>query len=326
MGAGNFNKLRDFKFMNNQFFISYFDRNISNLTHKFDIPLWRLHRGITTFEPWRVKVEFLQAFYAKYGKAAYKEVRAENLEYFIPSGIWSNRTTNGKLLKPSGLAQVDIDDIADRTELERIKNQLRNDQHTALLFESPSGRGLKCLTRIGTSFFPNSMGSYYKEKYNIVIDPAPASNIKGACFVSYDPDAYLSLSAKELILKEEERPIELGKSCVSHSQRAAGEQIADHEQSYLNTVIANKVKAVVDAPQGTGGNTLYRAGLVIGAFNEAGIDTETAEAELKKAFLSRKSKHTEKEFCKIFESAIKKGQGGSQMVIPNRPPESQEEA
>ena len=308
--------------MNKQFQVSYFDKNICNLTHNFTIELQRLHRGITTYQPFKIKVEFLREYYKKFGKQAYKELRAGNLEYFMPSGVWSDRTKTGQLLKPSGLAQIDVDDISDSKELQRIKNILSNDKHTALLFESPSGLGLKCLTHISTDNpLPNFVGavlcSYFKDNYNIDIDPAPAANLKGACYISYDPTAYLNLSATPLIIRQ--RPTKLKRSSVIRSESVTASELSEREKLYLNSLIKSEAKNIKNVAGGRGGNTLYRAGLRVGSCKNAGIDTELARKSFLEAFLSRESNHTEEEFDSIFDPAVKKGQAGDQFTIPDRP-------
>ena len=308
--------------MTNQFKISYFSENISNLTRKSDISLERLHKGISTHQPFKIKIEFLREYYKKFGKQAYKELRAENLEYFMPSGVWSNRTKSGQLLKASGLAQIDIDDIGDSKELQRIKNILSNDKHTALLFESASGLGLKCLTHISTDKLPSNfvgavLCSYFKNNYNIDIDPAPAANLKGACYISYDPGAYLNLSATPLVIRQ--RPTKLEGSSVIRSESVTASELSEREKLYLNSLIKSEAKNIKNVAGGRGGNTLYRAGLRIGSCKNAGIDTELARRFFLEAFLSRESKHTEEEFDSIFEPALKKGQAGEQFTIPDRP-------
>ena len=302
----------------NQFQISYFSGNISNLTRKSDISLERLHKGISTYQPFKIKVEFLREYYKKFGKQAYKELRAENLEYFMPSGVWSNRTKSGQLLKPSGLAQIDVDDISDSKELQRIKDMLSNDKHTALLFESPSGLGLKALVRVSITTPPRALLDYFQSSYGIKIDMAAIPE-KQPCFVSYDPEAYLNLQAHELILEDKDPIKHGGEFYQSNQNPMPSSSLAPHVQAYCKKLIEQSANYLQEQPQGTGTASLNKAAYKLGRYAKAGLSKSEAAQALYSAFMSRKN-HTENEFKNIFEAGWTAGAiAPNQGIIPDRP-------
>tara|TARA_R110002153_G_scaffold90976_1_gene221776 strand:- start:6 stop:2345 length:2340 start_codon:yes stop_codon:yes gene_type:complete len=77
------------------------------------------------------------------------------------SGTFSSRAKSN-LKKSSQLAMMDYDGINDQEELNKLKEEINNDEYTFSSFISPSGRGLKVLIKIPP--VPND--EIYKEYYH----------------------------------------------------------------------------------------------------------------------------------------------------------------
>lgn len=99
----------------------------------------------------------------------------------------------------SGLIQIDIDNVSDEI-FDSTFEKLKGDPFSLMAFRSPSGTGIKLVVQIlpqvethNQQF--NALEKYYKDKYDVEIDPA-VKDVSRAMLLSYDPNAYLNLSAK----------------------------------------------------------------------------------------------------------------------------------
>ena len=116
----------------------------------------------------------------------------KRLPCFTCSGTFNTRKISG-LKKHSGLIQIDIDDIKDPESLKEI---IKQDMYTLICFTSPSGNGLKVLVSIdveSNTHLENfkSLERYYKEKYDITIDPS-TKDVSRLCFVSWDEKTFVN--------------------------------------------------------------------------------------------------------------------------------------
>ena len=131
--------------------------------------------------------------------------KADSLDYITPGGIFRSRKESD-LVKPSGYMVIDFDHIPDAREL---VIRLSHDQHfeTVLAFRSPSGDGVKWIVSLPEVAKPNGspftflefftmLSNYSRKFYGIEADPS-GKDICRACFLPYDPDAYLNPSFKE---------------------------------------------------------------------------------------------------------------------------------
>ena len=136
---------------------------------------------------------------------ARRQYKAANFDYCTFSGIFKVREDKA-IIQHSGLICLDFDHLKD---VEGIFSQLKQDQYfdTLLLFRSPSGDGLKWVISFIDSFhrYGNDNESYgeYQERfflslynyifnhYNVEIDRR-CRNLSRACFLPYDPDAFLN--------------------------------------------------------------------------------------------------------------------------------------
>lgn len=126
-----------------------------------------------------------------------RQYKGLNFDYVTPSGEF-NYCSDQSLVKHSGVLCMDLDDLGDR--LEELFQKLV-DEHTfktLLLFRSPSGCGLKWLIHIDLSRCDHrtwftAVRRYLMATYQLTdkqVDPM-CSNPSRACYLGYDPEAYL---------------------------------------------------------------------------------------------------------------------------------------
>jgi hypothetical protein len=173
--------------------ISFFNGPITNLTPKTTISLADVYRGVTS----------------NYYKQIIEQIRLVNddkekrnikkqLDYVTFAGVFKIRNCNN-LIKPSGYICIDLDHIEGEI-MASVKKRLLNDSllETALLFTSPGGRGLKWVVEVNLNRFDYATNyegviGYLRKMYRLddYID-TKAKDVARACFMSYDPDAYIN--------------------------------------------------------------------------------------------------------------------------------------
>ena len=123
-----------------------------------------------------------------------KKYKAFNFDYVTFSGVFSTRK-NSCLVSHSGLMVLDFDHVK---KIETLKHTLLNDPEieTELLFTSPSGNGLKWvvkvdLTELSHAQYFQAISNYLFQKYNLKTDQS-GKDVSRACFLAYDPSAYLN--------------------------------------------------------------------------------------------------------------------------------------
>lgn len=130
------------------------------------------------------------------GKNERRSFKSTHFDYVTFSGTFSRR---GKrhLLKYSGLICLDFDHVLD---VEDLFKRLLQDEYfeTMLLFRSPSGNGLKWVININTDAarheeYFQSILCYCRQTYGITPDEQ-CGDISRACFLPYDPNAYLGIN------------------------------------------------------------------------------------------------------------------------------------
>lgn len=122
-----------------------------------------------------------------------RKFKANNFDYVTFSGVFEKRSDK-ELIKHSSLITIDFDHLEN---IQLVKDQLLHDEYfdTELLFTSPSGDGLKWIIRIDLSeathqeYF-KAIANYLQHTYNIEVDQS-GKDVSRACFLSYDPDAFL---------------------------------------------------------------------------------------------------------------------------------------
>ncbi len=159
----------------------------------------RPYRSITVLDAYK----YIAGPYAKPQTAALRAIsdkkkariyKAANFAYATFSGEFGTRS-NDAVQSVSGLLCIDFDHLPDSSALTA---KLLEDEYftTALLFRSPSGDGLKWIIEIhrGTashSDFFRAVANYIHKTYGIKADPS-GKDISRACFLPYDPEAYIN--------------------------------------------------------------------------------------------------------------------------------------
>jgi hypothetical protein len=178
---------------------SFYPGPIQNKFPSHNITIQDAYRAIAG-DYYKLKTEKLRAATSPedYRKAKQK------LDYITPGGtFWARDKQN--LNEASGYCTIDFDHIPDK-QIEVIKELLINDPmlETQLLFISPSGSGLKFIVDIDIERFPDYEINFkgivfylrktYPEYFNTgdnIIDET-GKDICRACFLCYDPDAYIN--------------------------------------------------------------------------------------------------------------------------------------
>ena len=129
-----------------------------------------------------------------------------NLPYVTPSGVFSY-CSDDSLIKHSGLLCVDLDGVEDVAGLKRL---LIADRHfiTPMAFRSPSGNGLKWFIVIDLSICDHrtwfhAVRNYLLDTYRSLTPKmvdSQCQNPSRACFLCYDPDAYICLGNQDTAL------------------------------------------------------------------------------------------------------------------------------
>lgn len=120
--------------------------------------------------------------------------KAGHFDYATFSGTFKQRGKDG-LIRHSGLICLDFDHVARRQEL---RDRLLKDEYfeTMLLFRSPGGDGLKWVIAIDLggetqeTFF-DALWWYCRKTYGIEPD-RHCRDVGRACFLPYDPEAYIN--------------------------------------------------------------------------------------------------------------------------------------
>lgn len=135
-------------------------------------------------------------------KAEARSFKGRNFPYVTPAGVFSY-CNDQSLVRHSGLLCVDLDHLSD---VEKTKQLLIADGHfsTPFAFRSPSGDGLKWFLCIDLSECDHTtwflaVRTYlldtYKDLTTENVD-SHVGNISRACFLCYDPTAYVNLDAE----------------------------------------------------------------------------------------------------------------------------------
>ena len=173
--------------------MSQFKSPIKNTTPYSNINIKIFYERITTDQKVKRVCEKLSSL----SKDGQRQVKATELDYITPSGIF-NKRSNNELIAHSGYLSIDFDNIPDY-DLNQLKTKLIHDNtiQTVLLFKSPSGNGLKWFIKIPPvaethGMYFDAVKNYIQTKYNIEVDKA-CRDVARACFVSYDKDAELNV-------------------------------------------------------------------------------------------------------------------------------------
>ncbi len=173
--------------------MSFFRKPITNKKpEKESVDLFWVYQYLRSHEAMPETKE-LRAISDKTEQRVYK---GKKLDYITPSGTFTYCNDAG-LIKHSHLLCVDLDELED---VEPMKQKLLSDPmfETLLLFRSPRGNGLKWfiqidLTKCDHRQWFTAVRNYLMATYHLTeeqVDPQ-CINVSRACYLCYDPDAYL---------------------------------------------------------------------------------------------------------------------------------------
>jgi len=232
---------------------------------------------------WQVQVGRLRAMTAE----EYSQNK-RNLPAVAFGGIFTRRKKDA-LVKPSGLVVLDIDHVTG-PELSEIKGKLTADRHTALLFVSPSGAGLKAVFSADfsddTTFKQayRAISSYLSKEYSLKLDES-GKDVCRLCYVSHDPEAYYNPDAVQFCYEV---------AAIDEPAPRLAERpttpifIGNYQQRYVLSVINGEIESVETAPRGGGNSALNVAAMKIGQFFYLGLfDKEAIKQHLTAAYLRR---------------------------------------
>jgi hypothetical protein len=117
------------------------------------------------------------------------------LPAFCVSGTAKDRK---EPMEHSGLLQIDCDKVG--SDLDALRQKLKEDKHVAFGFVSPSGNGLKLGLAVDGGRHTESFEAaerYFREHYNVQIDPKVKDRLR-LCFVSHDPNLWTNPDAVPL--------------------------------------------------------------------------------------------------------------------------------
>jgi hypothetical protein len=120
------------------------------------------------------------------------------------SGTFSRREDNA-LIKHSGLIAIDFDHLGDR--FNQLRDRLKSDPYTFILFTSPSGDGLKLIVKIPASVATHKLSAaaltdYYNDEKLDEFD-----DVSRVCFESFDPDIYVNYDSDIFTTIKEEKEV-----------------------------------------------------------------------------------------------------------------------
>lgn len=179
--------------------MSFFDPPITNKVPSRTVTLGEAARLIQS-TLWAPQTQHLRSIADKAEARSYK---GRNFAYVTPAGVFTY-CNDQSMVSHSGLLCVDLDHLKD---VDRTKQLLIEDAHftTPLAFRSPSGDGLKWfllidLTKCDHQTWFQAVRNYLLATYTDLTQEnvdAHVGNLSRACFLCYDPDAYLNLNGKE---------------------------------------------------------------------------------------------------------------------------------
>ena len=177
--------------------MSFFRRPIRNTRPCRDASPQDIYKYITS-DYAKANTETLRSITDPKERSRYK---AANFDYVTPGGLFRSRKESD-LIQASGYMVVDFDHISDPDGLVLL---LANEENfeTVLAFRSPSGDGVKWFVNLpvgqtkpdGTPFtygeFFTILSNYVRHAYGYEADPS-GKDICRACFLPFDPDAFLN--------------------------------------------------------------------------------------------------------------------------------------
>ena len=136
-----------------------------------------------------------------------------SLSGFTVSAIFDEKRRKERVIKYYGVMVLDIDNLKDEEEVERIKKEIEKIEYTKMVFVSPSGLGLKIIVETNNTDVERhtevykKLVNYYKNQLNVEFD-SQTCDVSRLCFFSYDETAYYNCESKIFISKKEKKMME----------------------------------------------------------------------------------------------------------------------
>lgn len=172
--------------------ISFFRTPISNIYPHSTVNIKEVYDKIKNPAEYKKITDNLRSY--SFSSVMFSTYKAALFDYVTFSGTFKTRRDNDLIIH-SGLLCLDLDNLKD---VDFLKEQLKREAFTVLLFTSPGGRGLKWIINIDvkkadhrTQF--QAISSFTQNKYGILPDQS-GKDISRACFLAYDPEVYLNPS------------------------------------------------------------------------------------------------------------------------------------
>ena len=114
---------------------------------------------------------------------------------FTVSAIFDEKRRKERVIKYYGVMVLDIDNLKDEEEIERIKKEIEKIEYTKMVFVSPSGLGLKIIVETNNTDVERhtevykELVKYYKNQLKVEFD-SQTCDVSRLCFFSYDETAY----------------------------------------------------------------------------------------------------------------------------------------
>jgi len=214
----------------------------------------------------------------------------QKLPYVTFSGKFETRAKD-KLIKSSGIAVLDFDDVDD---LQSLKENINTEPYTMASFVSPSANGLKVLVKIP----PVDSDKHYKEFYSELRSyfnqyhetDQSTKDISRATYLSYDPDLYLNVDS-EMFTDRKVEVIPKPKNVVQ------GVRLNDQNK------VAERLLVWFRKKWTSGINRNNNLFILCSAFNDYGVDKSIA---LDYCMQYQSTDFSEREIQNLVKSAYKK--------------------
>ena len=127
---------------------------------------------------------------------------------FTVSAIFDEKRRKERVIKYYGVMVLDIDDLKDEEEVERIKKEVEKIEYTKMVFVSPSGLGLKIIVETNNTDVERhtevykKLVNYYENQLNVEFD-SQTCDVSRLCFFSCDETAYYNEESKIFISEDD---------------------------------------------------------------------------------------------------------------------------
>lgn len=221
-----------------------------------------------------------------------------------------------KLIKHSGLICLDIDKLTS-DQLDFVKDLVKEDPHTFILFTSPNGDGVKIVIKIDidTSLdnqtiiryhhaFWQQLKSYYLECYDLQIDNA-CKNVDRLCFLPHDEQIFVNEDSEVFCLAEpltepEPAPVKVQPETIITDY--------DKKDKHVKRLFDKVASTIHNAADGEKLDALLKMAELMGGYVQGGfLSTDEAINFLKTLIENKPNVKSLKVAYKAIEDALEHG-------------------